>query len=281
MSAPTRASTVRCVADVEPTPRLPALVEAVRSLGSCVVAFSGGVDSALLLKVARDVLGGRALGAIAVSPSLAAAELAQARDLAAVMGVPIVEVATDEMSDPLYVANSPRRCHACKSHLFDALESLRAERGLARIAYGAIGDDLGDHRPGMDAARERGIAAPLLDAGLFKAEAREISRRLGLPTWDKPAMACLASRVPHGTPVTIERLGSVERAEEAVRSLGFLQVRVRHHGDLGRVEVGQDELDRALASAARIEEAVRESGFARAEVDPLGYGRKSRTPAPA
>ena len=258
--------------EIEPTPHWSALLEHLAALESTAVAFSGGVDSTLLAKAAHDVLGERCVAVLAVSPSLPAQEREESRALAALIGIALIETGTREAEDPRYVANAPNRCYFCKSHLFDEMERIREERGLTTVCYGAITDDLGDHRPGMTAARERRIAAPLLEAGLCKLEVREASRRLGLPTAEKPAMACLASRIPHGTPVTLARLDAVERAESAVRALGYRQVRVRHHGDLGRLEVGQDELQRALADAEPLVSAITSAGFARAEIDPHGYG---------
>lgn len=246
----------------------------IGDVGPCLVAFSGGVDSTLLLKVARDVLGYAGVTAVtAVSPSLARSELQQARALARLIGARHRMVRTDEMSEPGYLRNDGLRCYFCKRELFGVLEPLAARSGGRAIVYGAILDDLGDERPGMDAAREAGVRAPLIEAGFDKEMTRAVSRRLGLPTWNKPAMACLASRIPRSTPVTAEALRLVERAEAAVRALGYRQVRVRYHGRGARVELDPDGLSRLRAGAERrrLTEAVRASGFEEVEIDPAGY----------
>lgn len=261
--------------EIEPTEHWQALLDEVEGLGRVVVAYSGGVDSTLLAKVAHDLLGENALAVLAVSPSLAADERAEAPRLAELIGIRYLEIETTETEDPRYSANSGDRCYWCKSHLFEGLEDLRrAAPELAPdavFAYGATADDLGDHRPGMRAAAEAGVAAPLVDAGLGKEEIREASRRLGLPTWDKPALACLASRVAYGTTVTPQRLARVDAAERAVRRLGFRQVRVRDLGGRARVEIDPVELPRAREAEAEIVRVVRHCGFTRVLLDPEGY----------
>lgn len=240
--------------------------------GPTLVCYSGGVDSALLLKVAHDVLGGAAVGLTAVSPSLAREERDAAARLAAAIGARQIEVETREMDDPGYVANSPRRCYHCKKALF--AEAVRAARqlGLAAIVYGANADDARDFRPGMEAAREYGVRGPLLDAGLTKGEVRALSRRLGLPTAEKPAQPCLASRLPYGTEVTVERLRAIDRSEAALRRLGFRELRVRHHGDVARIEVPTADLPRLLEPATReaAVAALRAVGFRHVTVDLAG-----------
>jgi uncharacterized protein len=225
-----------------------------------VVAFSGGADSALLAWAAADVLGDRALAVTAVSPSLAPEEEADCAALAAEWGLRWRAVPTDELADPAYAANDGDRCYHCKAELMAVLGPLAEAEG-AHMALGVNLDDLGDRRPGQQAAAERGAVFPLVDAGLTKAAVREVSRALGLRTWDKPAAACLASRVPYGTPVTFRVLEEVARAESGLKRLGFRALRVRHHGDVARVELPLDELDAALARRDEVVAAVRDAGY--------------------
>lgn len=240
--------------------------------GPTLVCYSGGVDSTFLLKVAVDVLGDGAVALTAVSPSLAAEEREAAARLAREIGARQVEVETREMASAGYVANSPRRCYFCKDALFTEAKRVARELGLSTIVYGVNADDAADFRPGMEAAREHGIGGPLLEAGLGKAEIRELSRRLGLPTADKPAQPCLASRLPYGTEVTIERLRTVERGESALRRLGFRALRVRHHGDVARLEIPEADLPRLLDPATRraVVAALRDAGFRYVAVDLQG-----------
>ncbi len=242
-------------------------------IGPCLVAFSGGVDSTFLLKVAHDRLGDRATAVTAVSASLPAAERDEAVALARTIGTPHLLVETREMEEPGYVRNDGRRCYYCKRELFSVLSRIASESNGRAVLYGAIVDDLGDERPGMRAASEAGARAPLIEAGLTKAMIRALSKELGLPTWDKPAMACLASRIPRFTPVSVDALALVERAEAAVRALGYRQVRVRCQGSRARVELDCEGLDRAASQDDRqlLILAVQAAGFDQATVDPLGY----------
>lgn len=252
--------------------KLTELRERVRVERRLLVAYSGGVDSALVAAVAAQELGERAVAVTAVSASLPRSERAAARAFAATHGIAHVEVATDELDRPEYVENGGDRCYHCKSALFDALAPLAALSG-ARIALGTNTDDLGDHRPGQAAAAARGAIAPLLDAGFGKSDVRRVSAALGLATAEKPAAACLASRVAYGDPVTPELLHRIERAEEAVRDLGFGVCRVRAHGGgaVARVEVPADDVPRAAELRSELDRAVRGAGFEFCALDMQGF----------
>jgi uncharacterized protein len=250
-------------------------VEALRrrlvELDRVVVAFSGGADSAFLAWMAHDTLGpARASAVTAVSASLAGDEAADCAALAEEWGLRWRTVVTDELDRPAYVANGTDRCRHCKTELMDALTPLAAAEA-ATIILGTNLDDLDDHRPGQAAAAEQGAAFPLVDAGFTKDAVREASRRLGLRTWDKPAAACLASRVPYGTPVTLGTLHRVDQAETALHRLGFRQVRVRHYGDLARLEVEADDLARAVDQREQVVAAVKSAGYTRVALDLEGF----------
>ncbi|MDP8975938.1 MAG: ATP-dependent sacrificial sulfur transferase LarE [Actinomycetota bacterium] len=242
----------------------------LRELAPVLVAFSGGADSAFLAWVAHDTLGQGAHAVTAISPSLAPEEEADCGSLARQWGLRWTPVVTQELANPAYSANDGQRCYWCKAELMEALAPL-AEREGAKVVLGVNVDDLGDHRPGQQAAVERGAAFPLVEAGFTKADVRAWSSRLGLRTWDKPAAACLASRVPYGTPVTLGVLSSVARAESALRSLGFGQLRVRHYGALARLEVHPDELARAFEEREAVVGAVRQAGYTYVTLDLEGF----------
>ena len=253
------------------------------SLGRTLVAYSGGIDSAYLAWAAHQALQADMLAVIADSPSLARTHLQDAVSFAEENRIPLEIIHTAEMDRPEYVRNDPQRCFFCKDELFRVMQDLAQRRGFQSIAYGINVDDQGDFRPGSVAARNHRIAAPLLDAGLTKADIRELAREAGLRVWDKPASACLSSRIEYGRPVTREALAAVEQGEDALRALGFRQFRVRHHGELVRIEIAKDELARALTVPmfAEFTRVFKGLGFTFVSLDTEGFRSGSMNAGPA
>jgi uncharacterized protein len=245
----------------------------MRTLDSVLVAFSGGTDSALVLRIAHEALGDRCVALTTRSPSTPLHDRRAADELARALGVRHLQIDTDELALPEYAANPVNRCFFCKTNLFEICEGERARLGLAVVVDGANVDDLGDHRPGLDAAARHGVRHPLVEAGLTKADVREVSRTLGLPTWDRPASPCLSSRVPYGTPITAPLLARIDAAEQLLRALGFRELRVRAHDTLARIEVPATDLPRLVEPAirARVANELRALGFVHVTLDLRGF----------
>lgn len=260
------------------TDKYDALLDRIESLESVLVAYSGGVDSTLLAVAAHAVLGGKCLAVLAVSDIAPPTEIESARALATSLGLNFLEVETSELVDPAFRENSEDRCYYCKSELFGLLRRVADARGLVNVADGSNLDDLEDYRPGRRAALENGVVSPLQEAGLSKVDIRTLARRLSLPNWDKPSMACLASRIPFGTEITEQAIQAVAQAESELAQLGLHHIRVRAHGALARVEVRPSDLDRAWALRSSIADAVRRAGFRYATVDLDGYRTGSMNP---
>jgi uncharacterized protein len=261
------------ILDAETQAKYDHLQAILREMESVLVAYSGGVDSALLLKVAHDVLGERALGVIASSPAYAQEETAEAVAVARQMNLPLVTIETHELEDDRYVENNVNRCYFCKTELFSHLEPLAKEHHLRYIAYGVNMDDDGDFRPGQRAAREFGVRGPLKEAGMGKRDIRAIACMLGMPVWDKPAMACFSSRIPYGHKVDVASLQMVYKAEKLLRQLGFHQLRVRHHDTVARIEVERYEIARLMEEEMSriVTDGLRKIGYTYVTVDLMGY----------
>lgn len=263
---------------VETTPttdqKIARVGEILRELGSVVVAFSGGTDSVLLMDLARETLGDRAVAVIGASPAYPPEEIAEACEVAERLGVRLRIVDTHQMDDPNFVRNDARRCYYCRIELYDVLNRVAAEEGAASVLDGANLDDTGDYRPGREGAAEKGVRSPLLEAGLTKAEIRAVSKARGLPTWDKPSSPCLSSRFAYGIPISFEVLARLARAEGYIRSLGFRQLRVRHHEQIARIEIPREEFGRFFADPALVDGVtarLKDLGWSYVTLDLAGY----------
>lgn len=247
------------------------LKQAIMDMESVVVAYSGGIDSTLLLKVTHDCLGERSVGATAVSASLPSRERMEAEEIARQIGARHIVIQSHETDDPNYLANSPDRCYFCKSDVYERLADYAREHGYKFIVDGTNADDAGDHRPGRKAARKYGVRSPLQELGYSKADIRELARAYGLPNWDKPSAACLSSRVPYGTLITIPVLSQVEQAEDYLHSLGFRQLRVRHHDQVARIEIEPADFPAFLSHREDIAQHIKSLGYAYVTLDLAGF----------